>query len=234
MLTPGSLNGLPPDTCFPALSDIEQTVDDLCKIIATYDVQDIFQLQLMHRHSEIPADHVLLSRRLKECYGYWSAPIQTACVDWNHVRGSSYCLDSSGNFSPTEFQAGLPDRTLQVNPQFLDAFREYIQTNNLGTNNLGTRFGLQVLGESDEKMIEFSYDIGNILLPERAVTMKTQAPNVQFRTTAWTVTRNGDLVDHDGKTDCVVVLGRHGQVTKLENVSEVLNSLRDEGFLHDV
>lgn len=42
--------------------------------------------------------------------------------------------------------------------------------------------------------------------------------------------RDGDLADHEGKTECVVIFGEHGPVTQAKTVSEVLDNLRDQGL----
>jgi hypothetical protein len=81
-------------------------------------------------------------------------------------------------------------------------------------------------------MIEFSFDIGSLLLKEEEINAEVRG-QLMLRDTGWAVTVEGEAVDQTGETRCVMYETRYFKVTnsQLKGVSDAVKILRDEGVL---
>jgi hypothetical protein len=85
-------------------------------------------------------------------------------------------------------------------------------------------------------MIEFSFDVGSLLLQEDKVAAEVRdgrRGHVILRETGWSVTVKDGLVDKTGETRCVMYTTGYLKVTdsKAKGVSDAVKILRDEGVL---
>ncbi|KAF5120295.1 hypothetical protein E5D57_013648 [Metarhizium anisopliae] len=86
-------------------------------------------------------------------------------------------------------------------------------------------------------MIEFSFDIGSLLLKEeevKAEMMEDTSSQFQLQETGWTITVRDGTVCKTGETRCVFYTTGHIKFTdsKAGGVVDVLKMLRDEGVLN--
>jgi len=90
-------------------------------------------------------------------------------------------------------------------------------------------------------MIEFSFDIGLLLVKEEEVRAEVREGTGQFtlRVTAWAITIDNGTVKHRGEKYCMEVpdeVPPHRTTIipdKDARVSDIVKSLRDQGYLVD-
>ena len=85
-------------------------------------------------------------------------------------------------------------------------------------------------------MIEFSFDVGSILISEDDVNAEVKEERTgQFKLqeTGWTITVDDGTVYKTGETRCIMYSTGHVKFTdsKAKGVSDAVKILRDEGVL---
>jgi hypothetical protein len=106
---------------------------------------------------------------------------------------------------------------------------------------LENTFGLEVKQDQPEKMIEFPFDIGLLLVREGEVRTEVRGETGPFtlRVTVWAITINNGSVEQRGTKYCLVVpneIPPHREIIvpdPVTNVSDIVESLRDQGYLVD-
>ncbi len=230
---PGSHNRFPPDTAFPQIDSLSDGFNELCAIIAKYNVQSHFRLRLLHRHMTIPEGYILLGTSIAKPSGFWTRPIPISDIDSQKIHPHIISVDAASCTTEdekrnallltSEFREGPPVSVGNIDRNFFTEFTDCLLT--LG---LANTFGLEAIQGQAGKMIEFSFDIGSLLLKEAEVRGQFES-----RETGWAVTVKDGTVDKEGETRCVVIQGRHVTATKLlgGGVLDALKVLRDEGVL---
>lgn len=187
----------------------------------------------------IPESHVLLGTRISNPSGFWIAPTHVSKIDRSNIRNHVLSVDvtgpagsGNGNESlplPSEFREGLPADIGNID--FKTELASYIQE-----NGLETIFGVDIIEDKPLKMIEFSFQIGNILLGTDDVNLevlKQQGYQFKLLETAWRVKVENGLTDNSGEVVCVVTsTAGHLRVTDTaKGLWDVVESLRSGGFL---
>lgn len=233
LLIQGSHNQFRPDTSFPQIDALSEAFEELCAMIAKYNAQNHFRLRLLHRHTTIPEGQILLGTSITEPFGFWTRPTPISDVDLQNIHPHIISVDAistpnedgsrKGQLVPSEFREGPPACDWSLESDFLAEFTDHLQEK--GLQNV---FGLEVVQGHAGKMIEFSFDIGSLLLKEAEV--KGQ---FEFQETAWAIRVKDGTVYKDGEIRCVIIQGQHIRAMKVlgKSVSEVLKILRDEGVL---
>jgi len=181
----------------------------------------------------IPEGQILLGTNITEPLGYWTRPTRISDIDLQKIHphiisvDTASCMTEEGKknaiLSPSEFRTDPPVTVGNIDGNFFTEF-----TDCLWTNGLESTLGLEAIQGQAGKMIEFSFDTGNLLLKESDVRGQ-----FEFRETGWTVTVKDGAVDKDGETRCVIVQGQHFKATTIhvKGVLDALKILRDEGVL---
>ncbi|KAF5127187.1 hypothetical protein E5D57_008115 [Metarhizium anisopliae] len=234
-------NQFPPDTAFPHIDALSDGFEELCAIIAKYNVQSHFRLRLLHRHTTIPEGQILLGTGIKEPSGFWTRPTPISDIDLQNIHPHIISVDTnscmgedkmrSGLLFPSEFREGPPASIGSIESDFYTKF-----TDCLRTKGLENFFGLEVVQGQAGRMIEFSFDIGSLLLKEEDVKAEvTQGRRGQFelQETGWTITVKDGTACKTGETRCLFYTTGHIKVTdsKAKGASDALKILRDEGML---
>lgn len=162
-----------------------------------------------------------------EPLGYWTTPKRITDVDLQKIHGHIFSVDTASCtregeernalLFPSEFREGPPVSVGNIDGNFFTEF-----TRCLRTKGLENTLGLEVIQGHAGKMIEFSFNFGNLLLREAEVRGQ-----FEFQETGWTVTIK------DGETRCITYPTGHikASKTQVEGVLDALNILRDEGVL---
>lgn len=226
----GSHNALPADTEFPTIDILSNECAKLGAIIAKYNAQNHFRLRLLHRHTTIPDGCVLLGAGIEGNLGVWTRSMPISNLDVEGIRPHVFSVDTVGSSTqsrskvslfPSEFRVGPPAKN-NIDAQFFTELADC-----LCANGLERIIGIEATQGQCEKMIEFSFDAGNLLLTESVVTGQFDSLE-----TAWAITEDG-TVDKDGETRCVIVQGQHVRATKsaVKDLADALKTLKDEGVL---
>jgi hypothetical protein len=238
LLILGSHNRFPPDTTFPQIDVLSDGFKELCAIIAKYNAQSHFRLRLLYRHMTIPEGHILLGTSITEPCGYWTRPIRISDIDLQKIHPHIISVDAAScttegekrNLYTSEFREGLPVSVGNIDGNFFTEF-----TDCLWAKGLENTLGLEAIQGQAEKMIEFSFDIGSLLLKEEDVNAEVREERGQFKLqeTGWTITTKDETVYKTGETRCVTFPNGHLKVTdsKAKGVSDAVKILRDEGVL---
>lgn len=228
-----------PDTAFPQIDVLSDGFKELCAIITKYNVQSHFRLRLLHRHIMIPEGQILLGTSITEPLGYWTRPTRISDIDLHKIHGHIFSVDASSCksesekrlavFSPPEFREGPPCSVGNINSDF---FTEFIDR--LLAKGLENTLGLEVVQGQAGKMIEFSFDVGSLLVQEDKVAAEVRDGRrgyVTLRETGWSVTVKDKLVNKTGETRCVQYSTGHVRATdtRVKSLSDTVNILRDEG-----
>ena len=121
---------------------------------------------------------------------------------------------------PSEFREGPPSvGTIDGN-----FFRDFADC--LRNTGLGNTLGLEAIQGQAERMVEFSFDTGSLLLQEKEVRGQ-----YDFQETGWTISVREGVVDKDGETRCVILQGQHLKATRVQSALDALRVLGDEGLL---
>jgi len=232
-------NRLPPDTPFPQIDVLSDGFKELCAIITKYNAQSHFRLRLLHRHMTIPEGQILLGTSITEPLGYWTRPIRISDIDLQKIHPHIISVDTAScttegekrNLYPSEFREGTPVNVGNIDGNF---FTEI--TDCLWAKGLENTLGLEAIQGQAGKMIEFSFDIGSLLLKEEVVEAEVREERrgqFKLRETGWTVTTKGGAVDQTGETRCVTFENGHAKITngQVKGVSDAVKILRDEGVL---
>jgi hypothetical protein len=236
LLIQGSHNRFPSDTAFPQIDVLSDGFKELCAIIAKYNVQSHFRLRLLHRHMKIPEGHILLGTSITEPCGYWTTLARIPDVDLQRVHKHIISVDTTSCASegekrnapllPSEFREG-PASAGNIDGNFFTEF-----TDCLWANGLENTLGLEAIPGQAGKMIEFSFDIGSLLLKEEDVKAEVRG-QFESRETGWNVKVKDGAVDKDGETRCIIYPTGHVRATKIQvkSVLDALKILSDEGVL---
>jgi hypothetical protein len=235
-------NRFPPDTAFPQIDVLSDGFKELCAIIAKYNAQSHFRLRLLHRHMTIPEGHILLGTSITEPCGYWTTLARIPDVDLQRVHRHIISVDTTSCSSegdkrnaallPSEFREG-PASARDIDSNF---FTEV--TGCLWANGLENTLGLEAIQGQAGKMIEFSFDIGSLLVMEEEVRAEVREEvrgQPMIQETGWAVMVKGGTVYTTGKTECWIYPAPTGHVkimnSKAKAVSDAIKILRDEGVL---
>jgi len=238
-------NQFPLDASFPPVDERSDGFHKLCAIIVKYNVQGLFNLRRIHRHMTISEGEALLGTSIAELHGYWIKPTRISDIDLNKVSGYEISANTTGFMSKggirssliySEFREGLPVNIGNIDSNF---FREFADC--LRMEGLENTYGLEVKQGQPEKMIEFPFDIGLLLVGEEEVRPEVREGAGQFalRVTEWTITNNNGTVKHYGTKYCLVVPDEtppHREIIVVDRytrVSDIVESLRDQGLLVD-
>jgi hypothetical protein len=209
---------------------------ELCTIIAKYNVQSYFRLRLLHRHTTISEGQILLGTSITKPLGHWTRPTAILDIDSQNIRGHIFSVDATSctrkpTLFPSEFREGPPVNVGNVDSNFFAEF-----TDCLWANGLENTLGLEAVQGQAGKMIEFSFDIGSLLLREEEVKTEVReemSGQFKLQETGWTITAKDGTVYKTGETRCVTFVTGHIKVTdsKAKGVSDAVKILRDEGVL---
>lgn len=175
-----------------------------------------------------------------EPFGYWSRPRRIAEVDLQQIHGHIFSVDTTeagerqkkgAVLVPSEFREGPPANIEHIEGNFYTEFTDY-----LWSKGLENTFGLEAIQGQSGKMIEFSFDIGNLLLSEDEVTEEVReerSKHFTLQETGWAVTVNDGVVDQTGETRCVTYTTGHVKITnsQAKGLRDVIKILRDEQVL---
>jgi hypothetical protein len=236
-----SHNQLPADSPFPQIDVLSDGFNELSAIIAKYHVQSHFRLRLLHRHMTIPDGHILLGTSVTESLGYWTRPTRICDIDLHKIYPHILSVDATSSTSegekrnallfPSEFREGPQVSVGNIDGNFFTEFTDY-----LWANGLENTLGLEVIQGQDGKMIEFSFDVGSLLIKEeevRAEVREERSGQFKLQETGWTITVKDGVVYKTGETRCATFTTGHVKVTdsKAKDVSDVVKILRDDGVL---
>lgn len=241
LLIQGSHNRFPPDTAFPQIEQLSDGIEELCAIIAKYNAQSQFRLRLLHRHMTIPEGQIMLGTRITKPLGFWTRPARISDIDLRKIYGHIFSVDAARYTSegemrnallfPSEFREGPPVSFGNIDGNFFTEFTDCLRTK--GLENV---FGLEVVQDQLGKMIEFSFDIGSLLLKEEEVNAEVRGEGkgqFKLQETGWSVMIEDETVYKTGETRCATFATGHVKVTdsKAKGVLDVVKILRDDGVL---
>ena len=171
--------------------------------------------------------------------GFWTKPTPIAEVDLGNIHPHIVSVDSNYKTSegersillPSEFREGPPANIGCIESEFYEDF-----TDCLWRTGLQAVFGLEIVQEQLGKMIEFSFDIGSLLLEDKQVKedVKEQKNGFfQLQETSWTITIKDGVVCKTGETRCVTYTTGHIKFTdsKAKGFLDVVRVLADEDIL---
>lgn len=183
-------------------------------------------MHLIHGHSQLDEDSVMLGTTLTSVRGCWTKPARTTDINLEDIHGHIFKLTSSGNMQAYEYHEGPIMGMNDVDPGFFHELIEYLKVNSL-TNILG----LQVLGkEVPDMMCEFVLkDNGTVMLDSRDV--KSWSP---FRVTGFVVKHPGTTALQGGESHAKTKKGTHQVFVggKIGNEDPLIDVLRAEGIIH--
>jgi hypothetical protein len=240
LLIHGSHNQLPPDSPFPQVDVLSDGFKEVCAIIAKYNVQSHFRLRLLHRHRTIPEGQILLGTRTTKPLGYWTRPIRISDIDSQKIHphiisiNTSSCTteDDTRILDTSEFREGPPVSVGNIDSNFFAEF-----TDCLWAKGWENTLGLEAIRGWSGKMIEFSFDVGSLLVKEEDVKAEVREEGrgqFKLQETGWAVTIEHGAVRHIGEVKCVKAGGEHRPVAvpdEVTKVSDVVQILRDRGIL---
>lgn len=113
-----SHNQFRPDTAFPQIDVLSDGFEQLCAIIAKYNVQSHFRLRLLHRHMTIPEGQILLGTSMTERLGYWTRPTHISDIDLQNIHGHIFLLDPASCKSEGEMRNALFPSWIQNDSSF--------------------------------------------------------------------------------------------------------------------
>jgi len=195
----------------------------------------------------IPEGQILLGNNITEPLGYWTRPTAILDIDLQNIHGHIFSVDATGCTSegemrkallfPSEFREGPPVSIGNIDSNFFIEF-----TDSLWAKGWENTLGLEAIQGQLGKMIEFSFDIGSLLLKEEEVSAEVReerTEQLKLQETGWTVTVKGETVYKTGETRCFTYPAPTGHIkvtdSKAEVVSEVVSDvvkiLRADGVL---
>jgi hypothetical protein len=150
LLIHGSHNQLPPDSPFPQIDVLSDGFNELCAIIAKYNVQSHFRLRLLHRHMTIPEGHILLGTSITKPLGYWTRPTRISDIDLQKIHPHIISVDAASctiedekrnaPLLPSEFREDPPVTVGNIDGNFFTEF-----TNCIWANGLESTLGLEAI-----------------------------------------------------------------------------------------
>jgi hypothetical protein len=187
----------------------------------------------------IPEGQILLGTSITGL-GYWTTPTRISDIDLRKIYGDEISVDATGYIGDgglrnallySQFREGLP---INIGNIYGNFFTEFIDC--LWAKGLENAFGLEVKQGQPGKMIEFSFDIGLLLVKEEEVKAEVREGTGQFtlRVTAWAITIDNGTVQHTGEKYCLEVKGephREIIVPSVTKVTDIVKILRDQDYL---
>jgi len=184
----------------------------------------------------ISEGHILLGNSIAEPLGYWTRPTAILDIDLQDIHGHIFSVDATSCTKntllfPSEFRDGPPVSVGNIDSNFFTEF-----TDCLWTKGWENTLGLEIIQGQAGKMIEFSFDVGSLLLKEEEVKAEVREEmrgQSMLRDTGWTVTVKDGVVYKTGETRCVTFATGHIKITdsKAKGASCAVKILRDEGVL---
>jgi hypothetical protein len=122
----------------------------------------------------IPKGQILLGTSITEPLGYWTRPTRISDIDLQRIHShiisvdtASYITeDKKANLYPSEFRKDTPVSIGNIDGNFFTEF-----TDCLCTRGWENSLGLEAIQGQAGKMIEFSFDIGSLLVKEEDVLL---------------------------------------------------------------
>lgn len=180
----------------------------------------------------IPEGHVLFGKSIFQPSGYWATPTPIRDLGQHQIHGHVFSVNVEDDSDeaillPSEFREGSPEGIGRVSRDFVNAFTHYVQM-----KGLKRIFGLEAAQGEPKKMIEFSFDIGSILLEENEIQDDCKR-SFLLRDTTWAVSVGDEVVDSTGETRCVTFPNGHVKVTdgKANGAEDIIKILKAEGLL---
>jgi hypothetical protein len=171
--------------------------------------------------------------------GYWTRPTRISNIDLHKVYGYEMSVDVTSYTREggmrnallySVFREGLPVNIGNICGNFFTEF-----TDCLWAHGLENSFGLEIKQGEPGKMIEFSFNIGLLLVKEEEVRAELREGTGQFtlRVTAWAITIHNGTVKHTGATYCLEVKGEPHRKIILPDTEmlDIVKILRDQGYL---
>jgi hypothetical protein len=234
-------NRLPPDSPFPQIDVQSDDFKEICAIIAKHNAQRCFRLRLLHRHMTIPEGHILFGKSIAEPLGYWTCSRPVGDIDLQNIHGHIFSVDMWGCTSegemrcpllfPSEFREAPAVGVEDIDGVFFTEFSDCVLK-----KGLADVLGLEVMQGQAGKMVEFSFDIGSLLLREedmRAEWTEEMRGRSMLRDTGWAITVEDGAVYQTGETRCVTFETGHVKITngQVKSMSDVIGTLRYQGVL---
>jgi len=181
-------------------------------------------------------EQILLGTNITD--GYWTRPVSVHNTNLQQIHGHIFSINTlncangykNGTLFPSEFREGPSINIGSMDNNFIADFTDY-----LWKHGWESTFGLEVMDLG--KMIEFSFDIGSLLLDEDRVTAEMKEENsrqFKFQNTGWRIKVADDgAVDQTGEIRCVIYAAGHVKITngQIKNVLDVMEILEKEGVL---
>jgi len=229
------------DNPFPQIDVLSDGFKELCAIIAKYNTQSQFRLRLLHRHTTIPKGYILLGISITKPLGYWTRSIYISNINLQQIYGYIFSLDTTSFTNkdnkknaflfPFEFCEDLPLSIGNIDSNFFTEF-----TKCFWIKGLENTLGFEAIQGQAGKTIEFSFDIGSLLLQEEEVKANVRgrsAGQFKHQETGWAIIVKDEMVYKTGETRCFTFETGYVKVTdsKIKGWSDALKILRDEGVL---
>jgi hypothetical protein len=148
----------------------------------------------------------MLGTSIIEPLGYWTRPIRISDVNSQKIYPYIISVDTAGYTTEdekrilytSEFREGMPVSVRNINGNFITEF-----TDCLWAKGLENTFGLEAIQGQAGKMIEFSFDIGSLLVKEEEVKAEVREEitgQFMIQETGWAVAVKDGTVYKTGET----------------------------------
>lgn len=198
------------------------------QIFAKHGVTDLLGVHLIHGHSQISEDKIMLGTSFYTGKsGRWTKPTSISGVDLHNIHGHIFVLKDEQHFVAYEYREGAKDLS-GAKIEFFADFVGYLLKHKL--ENL---LGLQVL-DGHDSMVEFVLDNGGTVMLKEKDAKFSRA----YRTTGWRFSSDG-TISHSGDTHAGTVRGTHQvftgskPLTTIKGLHELLVT-EDLINIHDV
>jgi len=158
-------------------------LQNLADIFVKHNVQDRLGVHLIHSHSKMTTEHVMLGHHLTNPSGCWTRQTPLKGVNLAEVHGRIFKLVDGNGFVAYEYVEGRATNDLpSIGSNFLEELAAYVRS-----NGLAEIVGLQVRGQSAGNMVEFDFgNCGTVMLNAQDICHGTP-----FRTTGWVFSYDG-------------------------------------------
>jgi hypothetical protein len=134
---------------------------------------------------------------------------------------------------PSEFRAEGDGPFINITSANRGFFREF--SDHVRMKKLENIFGLEVIQSQAPRMIELSFDTGNLLLggEEMKLDLRNGTSQFSLRETSWAIKVEGELVCQAGETQCVTYASGYVKWTNslAKQVSDIVDILTADGLL---
>ena len=174
---------------FPAAA----TVAALGNLFFRHHVHDRFGIHLLHRHYEIPEDHIVLKSQVDDEISLTKIePVKA--LDTDKLRGVLYRLADNG-FQAYEFEYGAEP---EIPPDFLKELTEFLLS-----NKLEDLIALDVSKQSHDPTLkeyeyEYEYDYGNAATVTVKSTREPVFPKDRKTGMTFALVEGGTIQPYDG------------------------------------